>query len=82
MIQGKRFGLSEAQKADMWRRWKAGQSLHEIGRAFGKEHLSRDRFWFVDTGDCQRPGPSGVDREPGSRTSWWPFCLSSQPSGF
>lgn len=24
----------------MWRRWKAGQSLHEIGRAFGKEHSS------------------------------------------
>ncbi|MGB2890082.1 MAG: hypothetical protein WBC04_20485, partial [Candidatus Acidiferrales bacterium] len=37
---GKRFGLSEAQKGDMWRRWKAGQSLHEIGRAFGKEHSS------------------------------------------
>ena len=40
MIQGKRFGLSEAQKSDVWRRWKAGQSLHEIGRAFGKEHSS------------------------------------------
>jgi hypothetical protein len=36
MIQGKRFGLSEAQKGDMWRRWKVGQSLHEIGRAFGR----------------------------------------------
>jgi hypothetical protein len=24
----------------MWCRWKAGQSLHEIGRAFGKEHSS------------------------------------------
>jgi hypothetical protein len=22
----------------MWRRWKAGQSLHEIGRACGKAH--------------------------------------------
>src|SRR5260370_12476542 len=40
MIQGNRFGLSAAQKGDMWRRWKAGQSLHEIGRAFGKEHSS------------------------------------------
>ena len=40
MIQGRRFGLSAAQKGDMWRRWKAGQSLHEIGRAFGKEHSS------------------------------------------
>jgi IS30 family transposase len=40
MTPGKRFGLSAAQKDDMWRRWKAGQSLHEIGRAFGKEHSS------------------------------------------
>jgi hypothetical protein len=40
MTQGKRFGLSAVQKSDMWCRWKAGQSLHEIGRAFGKEHSS------------------------------------------
>ena len=40
MIQGKRFGLSAAQKSDVWCRWKAGQTLREIGRAFGKEHSS------------------------------------------
>src|SRR5229473_6733115 len=40
MRQGKRFGLSTAQKSELWRRWKAGQSLHEIGRAFDKEHSS------------------------------------------
>jgi IS30 family transposase len=40
MRQGKRFGLSTVQKSELWRRWKAGQSLHEIGRAFGKEHAS------------------------------------------
>jgi IS30 family transposase len=34
----RRWKLSSAQRADMWRRWKAGQSLHEIGRALGKEH--------------------------------------------
>jgi hypothetical protein len=28
------------QRIDLWRRWKAGQSLHEIGRAFGKSHVS------------------------------------------
>ncbi|MBZ5700152.1 MAG: helix-turn-helix domain-containing protein, partial [Acidobacteriia bacterium] len=38
MTQEKRVGLSATQKADLWCRWKAGQSLHEIGRAFGKEH--------------------------------------------
>ena len=26
------------QRTDMWCCWKAGQSLHQIGRAFGKEH--------------------------------------------
>ena len=40
MKQGGRFGFSEEQKLDVWRRWKAGQTLHEIGRAFGKEHSS------------------------------------------
>ena len=27
------------QRTELWRRWKAGQSLHEIGRAFGKSHV-------------------------------------------
>jgi IS30 family transposase len=40
MRQGKQFGFSAMQKSDLWRRWKAGQSLHEIGRAFGKSHSS------------------------------------------
>ncbi len=40
MRRGRRFGLSAEQKLDVWRRWKAGQTLHEIGRAFGKEHSS------------------------------------------
>ncbi len=36
MKQRRRFGLSAEQASDLWRRWKAGQTLHEIGRAFGK----------------------------------------------
>ena len=40
MTQEKRLGLSAVQKSDRWCRWKAGESLHEIGRAFGKEHSS------------------------------------------
>ena len=40
MAQGKREELSAAQRAEVWCRWKAGQSLHEIGRAFGKDHVS------------------------------------------
>lgn len=31
-----RPGLSDAQKADLWQRWKHGQSLSEIGRALSK----------------------------------------------
>jgi IS30 family transposase len=38
MKPGKRFGLSAVEKRDVWSRWKAGQSLHEIGRAFDKPH--------------------------------------------
>ena len=40
MAQGKRNRLSAEQRTEMWRRWKAGESLHEIGRAFGKDHWS------------------------------------------
>ena len=39
MRQG-RYGLSAEHKGDIWRRWKADESLHEIGRAFGKDHGS------------------------------------------
>ena len=40
MTQGKRVELSAAQKTGVWCRWKAGESLHTIGRAFGKPHTS------------------------------------------
>ena len=40
MRLGKRFGLSTIEKSDIWNRWKAGQSLHEIGRAYEKPHSS------------------------------------------
>src|ERR1700688_4541790 len=39
MMFRKRVKLSANQRMDMWGRWKAGQSLHEIGRAFGKSHV-------------------------------------------
>ena len=40
MRQGRQQGLSAEQKVDIWRRWKAGESLHEIGRALDKDHGS------------------------------------------
>ena len=33
-----RLGLSPIDKREIWSRWKAGQTLHEIGRAYGKCH--------------------------------------------
>ena len=38
MREGKRARLSATQRTEIWRRWKARQSLHEIGRAYGKPH--------------------------------------------
>ena len=49
MAQGKRDRLSTEQRIDMWRRWKAGESLREIGRAFGKGHGSI-RFLLTQRG--------------------------------
>jgi IS30 family transposase len=40
MTQGKRSRLSATQRTDIWNRWKSGQSLHEIGRAYSKPHTS------------------------------------------
>ena len=33
----RRWKVSSAQRADLWNRWKAGQSLNAIGRALGKD---------------------------------------------
>jgi hypothetical protein len=44
MTQGQRVALSTAQRTELWSRWKAGQSLHTIGRAFGKPHNSIHGF--------------------------------------
>src|SRR5580698_8563734 len=33
----RRWKVSSAQRADMWNRWKAGQSLNAIGQALGKD---------------------------------------------
>jgi IS30 family transposase len=40
MTPVRRVRLSAMQRTEVWSRWKAGQSLHEIGRAFGKSHVS------------------------------------------
>jgi IS30 family transposase len=54
MAQGKRNRLSIAQRIEMWRRWKAGESLHDIGRVFGKGHGSI-RFLLKQRGGIVPP---------------------------
>ena len=39
MTPRKRTPLSVIQRVEVWRRWKAGESLHAIGRALGKDHV-------------------------------------------
>jgi IS30 family transposase len=39
MIPRKRSPLSAMQRVEVWRRWKAGESLHAIGRALSKDHV-------------------------------------------
>src|ERR1700686_5346120 len=38
MVERKRTRLSSTDKNDIWGRWKAGQSMHAIGRAYGRPH--------------------------------------------
>jgi len=33
-----RVGITAAQSAELWERWKAGEDLHAIARALGKWH--------------------------------------------
>ena len=44
------MALSAAQRTELWSRWKAGQSLHVIGRAFGKPHNSIHVFYRSTAG--------------------------------
>src|SRR5580704_14547432 len=38
MVERKRTRLSPTEKDGIWGRWKAGQSMHAIGRAYGRPH--------------------------------------------
>jgi hypothetical protein len=38
-MHARRWKLSASQRAKMWTRWKAGQSLHAIGQALGRDHV-------------------------------------------
>ena len=59
MPQLGRPGLSAEQKRELWRRWKEGQSLSEIGRAL--ERHAGSIFGVVkDKGGSRRPSADVV----------------------
>jgi hypothetical protein len=78
MRLGRQYGLSAAQKTEIWRRWKAGESLHEIGRALGKDHGSIHFLLSQHGGNlpimrlCGRSG-SAETRERSSISTIAPF---------
>ena len=37
-MQREQRPMGAAEKADLWQRWKAGQSVSDIGRALGRGH--------------------------------------------
>lgn len=50
-----RRGLSMAQQGEMWARWKAGESMSDIGRALGKHAGSIFTFLAVQGGIARPP---------------------------
>lgn len=49
-----RICYTEAQKAVMWERWKAGDTLHQIGKLFDRPHTSIHRI-LAETGGFRPP---------------------------
>jgi IS30 family transposase len=66
LVEGRRWGLSVAEKADLWARWKAGESMSDIGRALGKAPGSIFTFLAVQ-GGIARPPRRRADRALTSR---------------
>ena len=54
MKQRPRIYYSDSQKALMWKRWKEGWTLHEIGKLFDRGHSSIHRI-IGETGGIRPP---------------------------
>jgi len=69
----RRWGLSIGEKAELWARWKAGESMSDIGRVLGKQPGSIFTFLAVQGGIARPPRRRAVraltaaDREQISR---------------
>lgn len=68
MKQRPRIYYTEAQKALMWDRWKAGDTLHEIGKLFDRPHTSIHTILSA----------TGGIRPPVRRRSRWALTMSER----
>lgn len=71
MKQGPRIYYTEAQKALMWDRWEAGDTLHEIGKLFDRPHTSIHTILSATGGirpPARRRARSLAEREEISRS--------------
>lgn len=88
MARTGRPGLSHDQKAELWRRWKVGETLSDIGRALGKQGalvfgVIAAKGGFALAPRSRRPGSlSLIEREEISRGLWprsGAGCFHDQP---
>ena len=55
MSSRKRRHYTDSEKTEMWTRWRKGESLNEIGRAFGIQGHSSIQHIFTKTGGIRPP---------------------------
>ena len=80
MKQGRRFGLSAEQNSDVWRCWKAGQTRHEIGCAFGNL-LRQARHEIADKGLGNSEAPVALFGDIRAWFSELPYGRRERDSG-
>lgn len=62
MARTGRPGISAEQKIELWRRWKAGETLSDIGRALSKNAGSVFGCWLPRAGLRWQSGSGGTVR--------------------
>jgi hypothetical protein len=55
MVYRTRINYTPAQKAEIWNRWKRGESMSSIGRAFGRASSSMFGLLSPTGGICPSP---------------------------
>ena len=76
MKQRPRIYYTETQKAMMWERWKAGDTLHEIGKLFDRPHTSIHTILSASGGIQPPARPRSVADHCARRTGAAVTCSS------